>query len=104
MNNALLNTYKEELNKYKLEHFIYKQRLARYEDLNIPPTQDEINDLMMKNVFKEAYDKEQVKKDSDNDRVNQLIARLNKPIFNPFLENIIKYFEESIDKIEKSIE
>lgn len=101
MNDALLDVYKKELAKYKKEHFIYKQRLAKYEDLNIPPTEEEINNEMIENTFKEAYEEEQIKKDGDIERVNILLKRLTKPILNPYLESIIKHFETIIDKIEE---
>lgn len=101
INNALLDVYKKELDKYKKEHFIYKQRLAKYEDLNIPPTEEEINNEMIENTFKEAYEEEQIKKDGDIERVNILLKRLTKPILNPYLESIIKHFETIIDKIEE---
>lgn len=101
MNNALLDVYKKELDKYKKEHFIYKQRLAKYEDLNIPPTDEEKYEEMMKETFKKAYEEEQIKKDGDIERVNILLKRLTKPILNPYLTNIIKHFETIIDKIEE---
>lgn len=101
MNNALLDVYKKELDKYKKEHFIYKQRLAKYEDLNIPPTDEEKYEEMMKETFKKAYEEEQIKKDGDIERVNILLKRLTKPILNPYLESIIKHFETIIDKIEE---
>jgi hypothetical protein len=69
MNDALLEVYKEQLAKYKQEHYIYKTRLSRYEGLNIPPTQDELNEAFMNKAFKDAYDAEKKQKDSDADKV-----------------------------------
>ena len=71
INNALLDVYKKELAKYKKEHFIYKMRLGKYEDLNIPPTEEEINNEMIENTFKEAYEEEQNNKNGDIERVNR---------------------------------
>lgn len=101
MNNALLDVYKKELDKYKKEHFIYKQRLAKYEDLNIPPTEEEINNEMIENTFKEAYEEEQIKKNSDIEKVDILLKRLTKPIFNPYLTNVINHLETLINRIEQ---
>jgi hypothetical protein len=102
INDAMIEVYKKQLAKYKAEHYIYKQRLARYEDL--PPTQDELNEAMMQRTFKEAYEQEQQNINSDADKVNILIKRLNKPILNPYLDNIIKFLEDTIDKLEQQIE
>jgi hypothetical protein len=101
MNNALLDVYKKELAKYKKDHFIYKQRLAKYEDLNIPLTEEEKNNEMMKNTFKEAYEEEQENINSDIERVDILLKRLTKPIFNPYLTNVINHLETLISKIEE---
>ena len=101
MNDVLLDVYKKELEKYKREHFIYKMRLGKYEDLNIPPTDEEKYEEMMKETFKKAEEQEQIKKNSDNERVDFFIKRLTKPILNPYLEGIIKHFETIIDKIEE---
>jgi hypothetical protein len=101
MNNALIDVYKKELDKYKIEHFIYKQRLAKYEDLNIPLTEEEKNNEMMKNTFKEAYEEEQENINSDIERVDILLKRLTKPIFNPYLTNVINHLETLISKIEE---
>ncbi len=59
---------------------------------------------MMENTFKEAYEAEQQNINSDADKVNILIKRLNKPVLNPYLDNIIKFLEDTIDKIEEQIE
>ena len=101
INDALLDVYKKELAKYKKEHFIYKMRLGKYEDLNIPPTDEEKYEEMMKETFKKAYEEEQIKRNSDNERVDIFIKRLSKPTLNPYLEGIIKHFESIIDKIEE---
>ena len=101
INDALLDVYKKELAKYKKEHFIYKMRLGKYETLDIPPTDEEKYEQMMKETFKKAYEEEQIKKDSDNERVDILIKKLTKPTLNPYLEGIIKHFEIIIDKIEE---
>jgi hypothetical protein len=104
MENALLDVYKKQLNKYKTEHFIYKRRLAAYEGLNIPPTEDELNEAMMQNTFKEAYEQEQQNINSDIEKVDILLKRLSKPIFNPYLTNIINHLETLINKIEQQQE
>ena len=101
MNNALLDVYKKELEKYKKEHFIYKQRLAKYEDLNIPPTEEEINNEILENTFKKAIEEEQIKKNGDIERVNILLKRLTKPILTPYLDNVINHLETLINKIEE---
>lgn len=101
INNALLDVYKKELDKYKKEHFIYKQRLAKYEDLNIPPTEEEINNEILEKAFKKAYEEEQIKKNGDIERVNILLKRLTKPILNPYLTNVINHLETLINKIEE---
>ena len=101
INDALLDVYKKELAKYKREHFIYKMRLGKYEDLNIPPTDEEKYEEMMKETFKKAEEQERIKKNSDTERVDILIKRLKKPEMNPYLQSIIKYFEGIIDKIEE---
>jgi hypothetical protein len=101
MENALLDVYKKELAKYKAEHFIYKRRLAKYEDLNIPPTEEEKYNEMMEKTFKEAYEEEQKKINSDVEKVDILLKRLTKPIFNPYLTNIINHLETLISKIEE---
>ncbi len=59
---------------------------------------------MMNNTFKEAYEAEQVKIDSDNKRVEELLKRWSKPILNPHLYSVIKHLEELIDKIEQQQE
>lgn len=100
MENALLDVYKKELDKYKKEHFIYKQRLAKYEDLNIPPTEEEKYNEMMENTFKEAYEEEQEKINSDVEKVNILLKRLTKPTLTPYLDNVINHLETLINKIE----
>jgi hypothetical protein len=104
MENALLDVYKKQLAKYKQEHFIYKQRLAKYEDLNIPPTEEEKYNEMMENTFKEAYEEEQKNINSDIEKVDILLKRLTKPIFNPYLTNIINHLETLISKIEEQEE
>ncbi len=101
MNDALLEVYKKELAKYKTEHFIYKRRLSKYEDLNIPPTEEEKYNEMMEKTFKEAYEEEQEKINNDVEKVNILLKRLTKPIFNPYLTNIINHLETLISKIEE---
>ena len=101
INNAMVDVLKKELDKYKKEHFIYKQRLAKYEDLNIPPTEEEINDEILKKTFEEAYEEEQNKKNSDIEKVDILLKRLSKPIFNPYLTNVINHIETLISKIEE---
>ena len=101
INDALLDVYKKELAKYKKEHFIYKMRLGKYEDLNIPPTDEEKYEQMMKETFKKAEEQERIKKNSDTERVEILLKRLTRPTLNPYLESIIKYFENIIDKIEE---
>ena len=101
INNALLDVYKKELAKYKKEHFIYKMRLGKYEDLNIPPTEEEINNEMIENTFKEAYEEEQNNKNGDIERVNILLKRLTKPTLNPYLTNVINHLETLINKIEQ---
>ena len=101
INNAMVDVLKKELDKYKKEHFIYKQRLAKYEDLNIPPTEEEINDEILKKTFEEAYEEEQNKKNSDIEKVDILLKRLTKPIFNPYLSNVINHLETLISKIEE---
>ena len=101
INDALLDVYKKELEKYKKEHFIYKMRLGKYETLDIPPTDEEKYEEMMRETFKKAYEQEQIKKNSDNERVDILIKRLTKPEMNIYLEGIIKYFETIIDKLEE---
>ena len=101
INNAMVDVLKKELDKYKTEHFIYKQRLAKYEDLNIPPTEEEINDEILKKTFEEAYEEEQNKKNSDIEKVDILLKRLTKPIFNPYLTNVINHLETLISKIEE---
>jgi predicted enzyme involved in methoxymalonyl-ACP biosynthesis len=104
MNNALIDVYKKELAKYKQEHFIYKNRLAKYEDLNIPPTDEEKYNEMMENTFKEAYEEEQKLLNSDIEKVNILIKRLSKPILTPYLDDIINHLETLINKIENQTE
>jgi len=101
MENALIDVYKKQLEKYKIEHYIYKQRLAKYEALNIPPTDEEKQEEMLQRTFKKAYEKEQIKKNSDIEKVDILIKRLSKPIFNPYLTNIINHLETLISKIEE---
>jgi hypothetical protein len=101
INDALLEVYKKELAKYKREHFIYKRRLSKYEDLNIPPTEEEKYNEMMEKTFKEAYEEEQEKINSDVEKVDILLKRLTKPIFNPYLTNIINHLETLISKIEE---
>jgi len=101
INNAMVDVLKKELNKYKTEHFIYKQRLAKYEDLGLPPTEEEINDEILQRTFKEAYEEEQNKKNGDIEKVDILLKRLTKPIFNPYLSNVINHIETLISKIEE---
>jgi translation elongation factor EF-1beta len=101
MTNALIDVYKKELDKYKTEHFIYKNRLAKYEDLNIPPTDEEINNEMIENTFKEAYEEEQQKINSDVEKVNILLKRLSKPELTPYLVNVINHLETLINRIEE---
>jgi hypothetical protein len=101
INNAMIDVLKKELDKYKTEHYIYKQRLAKYEDLNIPPTEEEINNEILQRTFKEAYEEEQIKKNNDIEKVDILLKRLSKPIFNPYLNNVINHLETLISKIEE---
>ena len=101
INNAMVDVLKKELDKYKKEHFIYKQRLAKYEDLNIPPTEEEKQEELLQRTFKKAYEEEQNKKNSDIEKVDILLKRLTKPIFNPYLTNVINHIETLISKIEE---
>ena len=101
INNAFENVLKKELDKYKTEHFIYKQRLAKYEALNIPPTDEEKQGELLQRTFKKAYEEEQIKKNSDIEKVDILLKRLTKPIFNPYLTNVINHLETLISKIEE---
>lgn len=101
INNAFENVLKKELDKYKIEHYIYKQRLAKYEDLNIPPTDEEKQEELLQRTFKKAYEEEQIKKNSDIEKVDILLKRLTKPIFNPYLTNVINHLETLISKIEE---
>lgn len=101
INNAFEDVLKKELEKYKIEHYIYKQRLAKYEDLNIPPTDEEKQEELLQRTFKKAYEEEQIKKNSDIEKVDILLKRLSKPIFNPYLTNVINHLETLISKIEE---
>jgi hypothetical protein len=101
INNAFEDVLKKELEKYKTEHYIYKQRLAKYEALNIPPTDEEKQQEMLQRVFKKAYKQEQINKNSDIEKVDILLKRLTKPIFNPYLSNVINHLETLISKIEE---
>ena len=101
INNAFEDVLKKELEKYKIEHYIYKQRLAKYEDLNIPPTDEEKQEELLQRTFKKAYEEEQIKKNSDIEKVDILLKRLSKPILNPYLTNVINHLETLISKIEE---
>ena len=101
INNALLDVYKKRTCEIQKRTFIYKMRLGKYEDLNIPPTEEEINNEMIENTFKEAYEEEQNNKNGDIERVNILLKRLTKPTLNPYLTNVINNLETLINKIEQ---
>jgi hypothetical protein len=101
MENALLDTYKKELEKYKTENYIYQSAIMRYKKLKVQPSEQEKYDEMMNEIFQNAYDEEQVKKDSDNKRVEELINRLSKPTVRPYIDDIIKNLSDIIDKIEE---
>ncbi len=101
INNAFEDVLKKELEKYKIEHYIYKQRLVKYEALNIPPTDEEKQEELLQRTFKKAYEEEQIKKNSDIEKVDILLKRLTKPILNPYLTNVINHLETLISKIEE---
>ena len=102
MENALLQVYKKELEKYKKEHYIYRKRLENYEKLNIPPTEEEKNNEILNNAFKDAYEEEQIKINNDNKKVEILLNRLLKPNITPYLDDVIRHLENLINKIENN--
>jgi hypothetical protein len=54
--------------------YIYKKRLEKYEALNIPPTEEERDNELPNNAFKEAYEEEQTNT-SDNIEVEILLKK-----------------------------
>jgi hypothetical protein len=54
---------------------------------------------VLNKAFKEAYEEEEIKINSDVEKVNILLNRLSKPDINPFLDVIINHSEKLISKI-----
>ena len=101
MDYALLDVYKKELDKYKAENALYQMKINEYNKLGLPKTDTETDEEFINKIFNDALIAETTTKEGDETKVKQLIQMINKPIPTLYIDDIIKYLENLIFKLEK---